>query len=30
MTCSDPNYVTHAYDARLVVQAVMVQQSPEQ
>jgi LPXTG-site transpeptidase (sortase) family protein len=30
VTCSDPNYVTHTYDARLVVQAVMVQQSPEQ
>jgi LPXTG-site transpeptidase (sortase) family protein len=26
LTCSDPNYDTHTYDARLIVQAVMISQ----
>jgi LPXTG-site transpeptidase (sortase) family protein len=30
VTCSSPNYTTHTYDERLVVRAVLVQQSPEQ
>ena len=30
VTCSDPNYDTHTYDARLVVQAVMIGQVAQQ
>jgi LPXTG-site transpeptidase (sortase) family protein len=30
LTCAEPNYTTHTYDARLVVQALMIRQDAQQ